>query len=67
LVDFSKNASTNEIVSLVRALGETAKIMSVSESGSRLIAKVGHDANQSVPHLHFHIVGGVKLGSSLTK
>ena len=67
MVDFSKNASDAEIVSLVRALGKTAKIMNVSESGFRLIANAGHDANQSVPHLHFHIIGGAKLGSSVLK
>jgi diadenosine tetraphosphate (Ap4A) HIT family hydrolase len=62
MVDFSVNASDDEIVSLVRALGATAKKMGVSESGFKLIANAGHDANQTVPHLHFHILGGEKLG-----
>lgn len=29
--------------------------------GYRLISNVGADACQSVPHLHFHILGGEKL------
>jgi len=60
-VDFSVTASDDEIVSLVRALGATARKVGVSESGFKLIANAGHDANQTVPHLHFHILGGEKL------
>jgi len=61
MVDFSTQASDDEIVALVRALGETAKKMGVSDSGFKLIANAGHDANQTVPHLHFHLLGGEKL------
>jgi len=28
----------------------------------RLVANSGEDAGQSVPHLHFHLLGGRKLG-----
>lgn len=30
-------------------------------NGYRIISNVGEDACQSVPHLHFHILGGKKL------
>ena len=30
--------------------------------GWRLVTNVGPDAGQSVPHLHFHLLGGRKLG-----
>src|SRR5258708_24209586 len=34
----------------------------IDESGYRIVANVGPDAGQSVFHLHFHLLGGRKLG-----
>lgn len=34
----------------------------IGESGYRLVFNVGDDANNSVPHLHLHVVGGRQLG-----
>mgnify|MGYP000279789185 CR=1 FL=1 len=69
--DFSKNAKPDEIVGLIKALGETAKIVGVSEhsqgKGYRYIGNNGPDGGQEVPHLHFHIVGGEKLGRMVSK
>ena len=31
------------------------------ENGYRVVSNCGEDACQSVPHLHFHILGGKKL------
>ena len=31
-------------------------------SGWRLVTNVGSDGGQTVPHLHFHLLGGRKLG-----
>ena len=33
-----------------------------AESGYRLLSNCRADAGQEVPHLHFHLVGGRKLG-----
>lgn len=35
-----------------------AKAEGVAASGWRLVTNVGPDAGQSVPHLHFHLLGG---------
>ena len=32
------------------------------ESGYRVISNCGQDAGQTVPHLHFHVLGGKPLG-----
>lgn len=32
------------------------------ENGYRVVSNCGEDAGQTVPHLHFHILGGRKLG-----
>ena len=35
------------------------------ENGYRVVSNCGPDACQSVPHLHFHILGGAKLQDSM--
>jgi histidine triad (HIT) family protein len=34
----------------------------VAERGYRLVFNVGDDANNSVPHLHLHVIGGRRMG-----
>jgi histidine triad (HIT) family protein len=64
--DFSKNASKDEIASLMQAVAEVCKITKVSldegGSGFRLIANTGHDGSQEVPHFHYHVMGGEAMG-----
>ena len=35
------------------------------ENGYRVISNCGPDAGQTVHHLHFHILGGVKMGEKI--
>ncbi|MDR1589030.1 MAG: histidine triad nucleotide-binding protein [Oscillospiraceae bacterium] len=35
------------------------------EGGFRVITNAGADAGQTVGHLHFHLLGGVKMGEGL--
>ncbi len=35
------------------------------KNGYRIISNCGDDACQSVKHLHFHIIGGKKLGETM--
>ena len=65
MIDFSENASDKEILSFIRAISKITKIKDINETGFRIIANSGPDSLQEVPHLHFHIVGGRKLGSIL--
>ena len=64
--DFSKNASKDEIASLMQAVAEVCKITKVSltegGSGFRLIANTGPDGSQEVPHFHYHVMGGEPMG-----
>ena len=46
---------------LLDACFKVAKEFGLVEHGFRVIANTGSDANQTVPHLHFHVVGGEKL------
>ncbi len=67
LDDFSKKAKSEEIEALVRALGKVANILGIVESGFRCLANNGNNGGQEVPHLHFHIFGGEKLGKMINK
>ena len=64
--DFSKNASKDEIASLMQAVVEVCKITKVSlnegGNGFRLIANTGPDGSQEVPHFHYHVMGGEPMG-----
>jgi len=64
--DFSKNASKDEIASLMQAVAEVCKIKKVSltegGNGFRLIANTGPDGSQEVPHFHYHVMGGEPMG-----
>jgi len=66
LDDFSINASEKEIVGLVKGISIVATRMGVSEvakgDGYRSLVNVGDHGGQEVPHLHFHIFGGEKIG-----
>jgi diadenosine tetraphosphate (Ap4A) HIT family hydrolase len=67
MADFSAKASTEEIAGFFRAVGETAQRLGVVESGYRILANSGADANQEVSHFHVHIFGGAPLGPMLRR
>jgi histidine triad (HIT) family protein len=50
------------LAELVRAAAHLAKSEGVDRSGWRLVTNVGPDAGQSVQHLHFHLLGGRRMG-----
>ena len=61
-VDFSSQASPEEIAAFVRAAGRIAAEAGLDEPGYRILANHGADAHQEVPHFHLHIFGGKDLG-----
>ena len=65
--DFSAHASAEEIAGFVRAVGHVAREQGLVEPGYRLLANVGSNGGQEVPHLHVHIFGGRGLGPMLTR
>jgi len=65
--DFSARASDAEIAGFVRAVGTVARDMSLVAPGYRLLANIGIDAHQEVPHLHVHLFAGQKLGPMLAR
>ena len=65
--DFSARASEAEIAGFVRAVGVVARQLGLEQAGYRLLANMGADSGQEVPHLHVHIFGGRPLGPMLAK
>ena len=65
LDDFSKNANSDEIVGLLKAINIVAEKLNISADtgkGYRALVNTSEDGGQEVPHLHFHLFGGEKLG-----
>jgi diadenosine tetraphosphate (Ap4A) HIT family hydrolase len=63
--DFSARGSDAEIAGFVRAVGTVARAAGLVEPGYRLLANIGRDGHQEVPHLHVHVFGGHPLGPML--
>ena len=60
--DFAAKAGDAAIGGYVRAVATVARDMGLVEPGYRLLANVGADGGQEVPHLHVHLFGGRALG-----
>jgi histidine triad (HIT) family protein len=65
--DFSTTAPAEEIAAFVRAVGQIARDAGLVESGYRLLANVGVNSGQEVPHFHVHIFGGKPLGVMIAR
>jgi histidine triad (HIT) family protein len=65
--DFSEKASDSEIAGFVRAVGKIARDEGLVDRGYRILANVGLNSGQEVPHLHAHIFGGHPLGPMLAR
>lgn len=44
------------------AINKIAKQEEIDEKGFRVVVNCGEDGGQEVKHLHFHVIGGKKLG-----
>ena len=57
---------TNEDEALIgriyTVINKIAKQEGIDENGFRVVVNCGEDGGQEVKHLHFHIIGGKKLG-----
>lgn len=55
-----------EVLSAVfAAVGEVARIKGVDSTGYRTIVNSGPDANQTVGHLHVHVMGGREMAHGM--
>ena len=65
LDDFTTKASASEIVGLLKGINTVAKKLGISVhkgKGYRALTNINEHGGQEVPHLHFHLFGGEKVG-----
>ena len=53
------------LAACLRAARLVARQEGIAESGYRVVSNCGPDACQSVPHLHFHVLGGKRMSESM--
>jgi histidine triad (HIT) family protein len=63
--DFSATATEAEIAGFTRAVGKIAHDLGFEQPGYRLLANMGADSGQEVPHFHVHLFAGRPLGRML--
>ena len=67
---FSAKASEREIAGLIKGISIVAEKIGVSNTvkggGYRSLVNVDENGGQEVPHLHFHIFGGEKVGKMVS-
>ena len=51
---------------ILLAANHIAKLKNINESGYRLITNCNKDGGQEIDYLHFHLVGGVRLGKMIS-
>lgn len=52
---------TDLIGNIMMVVKKLAQETGIAESGFRVVVNSGEDAGQSVPHIHFHLLGGRHL------
>ena len=65
LDDFNKKASSEEMVGLLKGITAVANKLGISVNsgkGYRALTTISENGGQEVPHLHFHLFGGEKIG-----
>ena len=53
------------IAKIMFAVKNIAKELGFADEGYRVINNCGENGGQAVPHLHFHILAGTKLGEKI--
>ena len=59
------NVSEDLLGKMFAVVHKIAEIKGVTDSGYRVIVNNGHDASQSVGHLHVHVLGGKAMSHGM--
>jgi len=61
--DFINKTDKKAISSFFESLEKVIEMLNIKETGYRIISNSGENGGQEVPHFHFHILAGEKIGS----
>ena len=65
----SLEALSSENIDIIKkihfGIQEVAKIMKINSDGYRVIVNCGKNGGQTVPHLHYHILGGMQFNEKI--
>lgn len=61
------DVSGEDLAAIFRAVPQVACIKGVQDSGYRVIVNNGRDANQTVHHLHVHVMGGRRMTHGMAR
>ena len=60
------NSDNIEVVRPIHyAIQQVAKIKGINNDGYRVIVNCGKNGGQTVPHLHYHVLGGLVLSEKI--
>jgi len=65
--DLAHNAelTDHQLAACLRACATVAQMLGLAEGGYRVVNNCGANACQSVPHIHFHVIGGEQLSDRM--
>ena len=61
----AKDEDDRTLAHLMRVAAEVAKREGIVESGFRVVSNCGDDAQQTVKHLHLHVLGGKAMNGEM--
>lgn len=61
--NFGDDVPADTLSSIMAAVKKVAEATGIAESGFRVLSNAGPDAQQVVPHLHVHVLGGAEMNS----
>ncbi|WP_339052579.1 HIT domain-containing protein [Candidatus Lariskella endosymbiont of Epinotia ramella] len=64
--DFVQKADPSFVSSFFLSVQKVAKLLGLEESGYRIVANHGNDAEQTVYHFHIHLLGKKHLGKFIS-
>jgi histidine triad (HIT) family protein len=64
-VSLNDDIPADDLVGIFGAIQHVARIKGVGASGYRVIVNNGSDSNQTVQHLHVHVMGGKRMSHGM--
>ena len=67
LDDFTRDAGAEAVGRFFQKVAEIARQLGVDGEGYRVLANIGDNGGQEVPHFHMHIFAGRRLGRMIAQ